>query len=158
MATVRNPSSLAARNIRMAISLRLAASSLRIGLVFFISESINGSPEILHCFMVTTRLSSSFFDLENQLFLGAERRRPAGCMPPYGLVRPSGTARCAEFVGLDATSADLNCCSWVCTLAQALALRFVAYGASGAAKHRSSSAFTSDMSRSDLFYSRLVTN
>src|SRR6266550_3653862 len=68
MATVRKPSSLAARNIRMAISLRLAASSLRIGLVFFISESLNASREILHCFMVTMRLSSSFFDLENCLF------------------------------------------------------------------------------------------
>src|SRR5882762_2251606 len=79
MATVRKPSSLAARNIRMAISLRLAASSLRIGLVFFISESLNGSREILHCFMVTMRLGSSFFDLENCLFLCAERRRPAGC-------------------------------------------------------------------------------
>src|SRR5260370_8779370 len=108
MAPVRNPSSLAARNIRMAISLRLAASSLRIGLVFFISESINGSREILHCFMVTTRLSSSFFDLENQLFLGAERRRPAGCMPPYGLVGPSATPRSPELLGLHVTSAHLN--------------------------------------------------
>src|ERR1700726_102079 len=68
MATVRKPSSLAARNIRMAISLRLAASSLRIGLLFFISEAINGPREILHCFIVTTRLSSRFFDLQNWLF------------------------------------------------------------------------------------------
>src|SRR5215472_4449957 len=34
MATVRKPSSLAARKMRMAISLRLAASSLRIGFSF----------------------------------------------------------------------------------------------------------------------------
>src|SRR5260370_11076759 len=87
MATVRKPSSLAARNIRMAISLRLAASSLRIGLVFFISESINGSREILHCFMVTTRLSSSFFDLENQLFLGPREDAPRdACRPMDWLV------------------------------------------------------------------------
>src|SRR6266850_440680 len=37
MATVRSPSSFAARKIRMAISLRLAASSFWIGLVFFIT-------------------------------------------------------------------------------------------------------------------------
>src|SRR5215472_13285953 len=36
MATVRKPSSLAARKMRMAISLRLAASSLRIGFTFLI--------------------------------------------------------------------------------------------------------------------------
>src|SRR2546430_6979901 len=73
MATVRKPSSLAARKMRMAISLRLAARSFRIGLVFFISEAIKASREILHCFMQTTRLSCSFFDLENQLFLCVER-------------------------------------------------------------------------------------
>src|SRR6266850_4615916 len=112
MATVRKPSSLAARNIRMAISLRLAASSLRIGFVFFISEAINGSGEILHCFMVTTRLISSFFDLENWLFLCAARRRPAGCMLAYGMVGPSGMARCVGLAGLDATVADFNCWSW----------------------------------------------
>src|SRR6266850_2843869 len=37
MATVRSPSSFAARKIRMAISLRLAASNFWIGLVFFIT-------------------------------------------------------------------------------------------------------------------------
>src|SRR6266699_2258051 len=73
MATVRKPSSLAARNMRIAISLRLAASSLRSGFVFFISETVKGPREILHCFMVTTRLSSSFSDLENWLFFCAER-------------------------------------------------------------------------------------
>src|SRR5256885_16974504 len=73
MATVRKPSSLAARKMRMAISLRLAARRFRIGLVFFISEAIKESREILHCFMQTTRLSCSFFDLENQLFLCVER-------------------------------------------------------------------------------------
>src|SRR5258708_32996314 len=57
MATVRRPSSLAARKMRMAISLRLAASSLRIGLAFFISEAVIASREILHCFTVATRLA-----------------------------------------------------------------------------------------------------
>src|SRR6267154_2562303 len=77
MATVRNPNSLAARKMRMAISLRLAARSFRIGLVFFISEAINGSREILHCFMATTRLSSSVFNSENQLFLCFEKGEAA---------------------------------------------------------------------------------
>src|SRR6266699_490960 len=57
MATVRRLSSLAARKMRMAISLRLAASSLRIGFAFFISEAVIASREILHCFMVATRLA-----------------------------------------------------------------------------------------------------
>src|ERR1700682_4475790 len=39
MATVRRPSSLAARKIRMAISLRLAARSLRMDRVVFIREA-----------------------------------------------------------------------------------------------------------------------
>src|SRR6267378_2556872 len=67
---------LAARNIRIAISLRLAASSLRIGLVFFISESINGSREILHCFMVTTRLSSSFFRFREPIIFAGREKTP----------------------------------------------------------------------------------
>src|SRR2546426_5115514 len=37
MAMVRSPSSFAARKMRMAISLRLAASSFWIGLIFFIT-------------------------------------------------------------------------------------------------------------------------
>src|SRR5258708_20603612 len=57
MAAVRRPSSLAARKMRMAISLRLAASSLRIGLAVFISEAVIASREILHCFMVAMRLA-----------------------------------------------------------------------------------------------------
>src|SRR5260221_12496665 len=60
MATVRRASSLAARKMRMAISLRLAASSLRIGLAFFISEAVIASREILHCFMVARRVGCSF--------------------------------------------------------------------------------------------------
>src|SRR5229473_1917606 len=113
MATVRKPSSLAARKMRMAISLRLAASSLRIGLVIFISGAINASREILHCFMVTTRLSCSFFDLENQLFLWAESgEAPRDVCLTYGVIGTSGTARCGEFAGLAATIADFNCCSW----------------------------------------------
>src|SRR6266446_190938 len=72
MATVRRPSSLAARKMRIAISLRLAASSLWIGLVFFISGAINASREILHCFMEAARPSCSLFDLKNRLFLCAE--------------------------------------------------------------------------------------
>src|SRR5580704_9837125 len=55
MATVRRPSSVAARKMRMAISLRLAASSLRIGLCFFIEsmayDVVSASRKILHCFM-----------------------------------------------------------------------------------------------------------
>src|SRR6059058_4955093 len=39
MATVRKPSSLAARKMRMAISLRFAASSLWIGFTFFITQA-----------------------------------------------------------------------------------------------------------------------
>src|SRR6266853_1488292 len=79
MATVRKPSSLAARNIRMAISLRLAASSLRIGLVFFISAAIKASREILHCFMQRTRLGYDFFDLENEFVIrGVVRKRAEG--------------------------------------------------------------------------------
>src|SRR5215467_15129454 len=39
MATVHKPSSFAARKIRMAISLRLAASSLRMGFPFFITQA-----------------------------------------------------------------------------------------------------------------------
>src|SRR6266404_2076526 len=72
MATVRKPSSLAARKMRMAISLRLAASSLRIGLVFFISAAIKASREILHCFMQRTRLGYDFFDLENEFVICVE--------------------------------------------------------------------------------------
>src|SRR6267143_4430708 len=114
MATVRKPSSLAARKMRIAISLRLAASSLRIGLVFFISEAINASREILHCFMVTRRLGCSFFDLENQLFSWAESVDVPGCAClTLGEIAHSGMARCAELAGLDVTVADFNCCSWV---------------------------------------------
>src|SRR5260370_16198169 len=61
MATVRRPSSFAARKMRMAISLRLAASSLRIVLVFFISEAVIVSREILHCFTAPKRLGCSLF-------------------------------------------------------------------------------------------------
>src|SRR5258708_11443363 len=73
MATMRKQSSLAARKMRMAISLRLAASSLRIGLVFFISEAIDASCEILHCFILATRPRCSFSNLENQLFFWTVR-------------------------------------------------------------------------------------
>src|SRR5713101_6356244 len=114
MATVRKPSSLAARKMRMAISLRLAASSLRIGLVIFISGAINASREILHCFMVTTRLSCSFFDLENQLFLRVEREAASRSeYLEYGAVGHSGIAGCAGFAGTEMTVADFNCCNCV---------------------------------------------
>src|ERR1700682_6621747 len=113
MATVRKPSSLAARKMRIAISLRLAASSLRIGLVFIISEAINASREILHCFMATRRLSCSFFDSENQLFFWAETGDvPRGLCLTHREVGYSGMALCTEFAGLDVTIADFNCCSW----------------------------------------------
>src|SRR6266513_4705891 len=87
MATVRKPSSLAARNMRIAISLRLAASSLRSGFVFFISETVKGPREILHCFMVTTRLSSSFSDFrELVIFLRRQDAPRDVCWPMEWLV------------------------------------------------------------------------
>src|SRR5258708_40167421 len=121
MATVRNPSSLAARKMRMAISLRLAARSLRIGLVFFISEATNASREILHCFMMTTRLSCSLFDLQHRLFKWAERRggpRHYICLT-YGALGSSGMAGCAKSAGPEVTTPAFNCCSWVVTVAAA---------------------------------------
>src|SRR5205823_12271366 len=70
--TRRSSDLLAARNMRIAISLRLAASSLRSGFVFFISETVKGPREILHCFMVTTRLSSSFSDFRELVIRSEE--------------------------------------------------------------------------------------
>src|SRR5260370_14347398 len=114
MPTVRKPSSFAARKMRMAISLRLAASSLRIGLVFFIPEAIVASQEILHCFTVTTRLRCSFSDLENQLFFWTVRGDAhRGACLTYGVGDPSGMARCVELAGLDVTIDDFNCCRCV---------------------------------------------
>src|SRR5579862_4444492 len=54
MATVRSPSSLAALKMRIAISLRLAASNLRIGLVVFMP--------------VASLLLLSFFLLQKEAF------------------------------------------------------------------------------------------
>src|SRR5260370_27137856 len=117
MATVRKPSSLAARKMRMAISLRLAASSLRIGLVFLISEAIDASCEILHCFILATRPRCSFSNLENQLFFWTVRGdAQRGVCLTYGVGDPSGMARCVELAGLDVTIADFNCCRFLLTL------------------------------------------
>src|SRR5229473_489875 len=157
MATVRKPSSLAARKMRMAISLRLAASSLRIGLVFFISEAIKVSREILHCFMQRTRPGRSSFDLEEQFFFCVERG-VLGASLAYGVADAwsmMGPAELAE-PGVDAT--DFNCCSWVWTFVHALALRFVAYGASGSAKKCSSSDLTSGAAPANLFSASLSSN
>src|SRR5712664_23927 len=73
MATVRKPSSLAARKMRMAISLRLAASSLRIGLLFLISEAVNASRQILHCRTEQPRHSWSFSLYWNKVSNAAAR-------------------------------------------------------------------------------------
>src|SRR5258708_20435541 len=60
-----------------------------------------------------------------------------------------------ELARLEATVADFSCCIWDCTLAQALALRFVAYGASGSAKKFKSSALTSEVAPANLFSASL---
>src|SRR2546429_393533 len=64
---------------------------------------------------------------------------------------------CAEDADGDfaAICADFNRCNCVWTLVQALALRFVAYGASGSAKKRKSSAFTSEVAPTNLFSASL---
>src|SRR5258708_21631727 len=111
MATLRKPSSLAARKMRMAISLRLAASSLRIGLVFFISEAIDASCEILHCFILATRPRCSFSNLENQLFFWTVRGdAQRGVCLTYGVGDPSGMARCVEFAGVAVIVDAFNWC------------------------------------------------
>src|SRR6266852_6529 len=111
MATVRKPSSLAARKMRIAISLRLAARSLRIGLAFFISEANNVSCEILHCFMVAARLSCSFLNSENKLFLwhGKSRLRRHLSQDYWVLARPPGMACCPALAGTVVTIADFSC-------------------------------------------------
>src|SRR6266478_5808071 len=157
MATVRKPSSLAARKMRMAISLRLAASSLRIGLVFFISAAIKASREILHCFMQRTRLGYDFFDLENEFVICVERGAP-GASLTYGVAGAADMTGPAELAEAGVAAADFNCSSWAWTFVQALALRFVAYGASGSAKKRRSSALTSGAAPMNLFSASLSNN
>src|SRR5277367_5167702 len=68
MPTVRRPSSFAARKIRMAISLRLAASSFRIGLFFFIPEPTSRLRETQDCFTQMRRGWSTFFDTRDKQF------------------------------------------------------------------------------------------
>src|SRR5882724_12143641 len=101
--------------MRMAISLRLAASSLRIGLVFFISAAIKASREILHCFTQRTRLRHSFFDLENQFFFCTDRGKPGGANLTYGVACALGVTDSAELAGASVAAADFNCSSWAWT-------------------------------------------
>src|SRR5438105_15962215 len=77
MATVRKPSSLAARKMRMAISLRLAASSLRIGFSFFIA----GRRDIAKLYIFAQNLDQAetvFFDALNAKSLWSDTRFGCG--------------------------------------------------------------------------------
>src|SRR5580704_17377045 len=80
MPTVRKPSSFAARKMRMAISLRLAASNFRMGLFFFIPEPARSLREILYCFMRSRGDWSTFFDSQDRQFECTERDASEGRM------------------------------------------------------------------------------
>src|SRR6516225_5545551 len=168
MATVRKPSSLAARKMRMAISLRLAASSLRIGFTLLIMGR-RGLPKFYIVPQPWDETGTVFSmhqmqrrdePLARLQFEGAalprrEREVAAAHVgnsengtgfrfvwrTPEALhkspVLRSGLARGSPLTPEPAVTsvagADSSCSSCACTLAQALALRLVAYGACGSA-------------------------
>src|SRR5438270_13926836 len=153
MATVRKPSSFAARKMRMAISLRLAASSLRIGFSFFIA----GRRDITKLYIFAQNLdqAGTVFSMHRMQSLygqipvsvvGAQhaytsigtgsllcglagsRARDSGRRrtPNYGRGAVAGGRATPELAVSGFTGAVFNCRSSACTFAQALALRFVA--------------------------------
>src|SRR5277367_3653039 len=122
MATVRKPSSLAARNTRMAISLRFAASSFLIGCNFVGRGLIRGAhsyPALERCANLTLFHARSarprqFFRWSRAGFY----RLDAGVVPGAAIASTGGGAFFS------------NCsCAW--TWAHSLGLALVAYGASG---------------------------
>src|SRR5215469_3588725 len=167
MATVRKPSSLAARKMRMAISLRLAASSLRIGFTFLILGR-RGLPKL---YIVPqpwdeTGTVFSMHQMQRRDEPLARMQFEGAALPveSEGLPRPmlGNSERACGFDSLQDTDAfqkspvlrsglvrgspltpepavtsvagaDSSSSSCAFTFAQALALRLVAYGASGSA-------------------------
>jgi len=109
---------------RIAISLRLRASSLRIGLVFFISRRSVRRAEfyIVSCDEATQLQFFRFRELI--IFLAASGDAPGGVMPDPWRNYSLRAWHVAES-RLDLTIADFNCCSWF-NLRPALALLFVA--------------------------------
>src|SRR6266702_2411494 len=112
MATVRKRSSFAARKMRMAISLRLAASNLRIGFGFFISP---GGVPLAKLYIVVwqQRQRGTVFSIRRIQILseaefagGASHRKPR-----YG--RGATVCRvCPEATVSGTVGADCNCKSW----------------------------------------------
>src|SRR6267143_325401 len=123
MATVRSPSSFAARKMRMAISLRLAASSFWIGLVLFMTVAKMCCAKF-YIVSRTRRDADAVFSMNGKGYLhklSGESLGDSG-QSSYGV---AVAAPCEESTPAG-TAGDFNCCSWIWTFAQALAWRFVA--------------------------------
>src|SRR5712664_3851857 len=116
MPTVRSPSSFAARKMRMAISLRLAASSFWMFLVFVIKgrhgHEINAHDK-LYIFTRAAAMPQEFFKCGEVTNLVGRRNFRQ---------KVAGTASALTGCG----GVDFNCCTSATTLLHSLGLRLVA--------------------------------